>query len=150
MPRDLNAADGDIDMSGLDGQIGFALRLAQVAVFQDLIAALKGCDLRPTDFSVLLLIGSNAGISQQAIGDALRIQRPNLVSIIDALQQRNLVRRETVPQDRRSYALSLTPAGVKLLARAKAAHTRHTRKVSVAVGAHHDEVLAALRRISDI
>jgi DNA-binding MarR family transcriptional regulator len=150
MPRDTSPSDNDVDMAGLDGQVGFALRLAQVAVFNDLISALKACDLRVTDFSVLLLIGANPGISQQAIGEALRIQRPNLVSIIDALQQKDLVRRETVPQDRRSYALSLTGAGTKLLTRAKAAHQRHTRKVSAAVGPHQDVVLAALKRIAEI
>jgi DNA-binding MarR family transcriptional regulator len=150
MPRDLEPDDAAVDMGGLNDQIGFALRLAQVAVFKDLIAALKSCDLRPTDFSVLLLISSNPGIKQQDIGDALRIQRPNLVSIIDALQQRNLVRRDTVPEDRRSYALNLTPAGVKLLTKAKAAHSRHTKKVSTAVGGEYNVVLTALMRIAEI
>src|SRR5690349_13541952 len=115
MPRDISPHETDVDMAGLDGQIGFALRLAQVAVFNDLLGALKESDLRLTDFSVLLLIGANPGISQQAIGEALRIQRPNLVTIVDALQQRGLVRRDPAPQDRRSYALSLTGPGGKLL-----------------------------------
>ncbi len=150
MPRDTSPPENEVDMAGLDGQIGFALRLAQVAVFNDLIGVLKACDLRVTDFSVLLLIGANPGISQQAIGEALRIQRPNLVSIVDALQQKDLVRRETVPQDRRSYALSVTAAGGKLLTRAKAAHQRHARKIDAAVGPHHDVVLAALKRIADV
>ncbi len=150
MPRDNPSAASGLDMSGLDNQIGFVLRLAQVAVFKDLIAALKDCDLRPTDFSILMLIDANPGISQQAIGDALHIQRPNLVSLIDALQQRNLLRRDTAPQDRRSYALNLTTAGNKLLTKAKAAHTRHTRKVSAAVDTQYDAVLAALKRIAEI
>ena len=150
MPRDRPATEATVDMAGLDTQIGFALRLAQVAVFNDLLGALKESDLRLTDFSVLLLIGANPGISQQAIGEALRIQRPNLVTIVDALQQKSLVRRDTSPQDRRSYALSLTGAGTKLLARAKTAHQRHARKVNAAVGSQHDVVLAALKRIAEI
>ena len=150
MPRDTSPSETDVDMAGLDGQIGFALRLAQVAVFNDLIGALKDCDLRLTDFCVLLLIGANPGISQQAVGEALRIQRPNLVSIVDALQQKNLVRRDTAPRDRRTYALSLTGPGNKLLTRAKGAHQRHARKVDAAVESQHAVVLAALKRIAEI
>src|ERR1043166_2357462 len=102
MPRDSTSPTSPVDMGGLDKQIGFALRLAQVAAFNDLIGVLKESDLRPTTFSVLLLIGANPGITQQAIGEALHIQRPNLVSIVDALQQSGLVCRETLPQDHRS------------------------------------------------
>jgi len=150
MPRDTSPTKAAIDLAGLDGQIGFALRLAQVAVFNDLLGALKECDLRVAEFSVLLLIGANPGIRQQPIGEALRIQHPNLVTIVDALQQRGLVRRDTAPQDRRSYALSLTGPGGKLLARAKAAHRRHARKVAAAVGSTHEVVLTALKRIAEI
>lgn len=150
MPRDAVAAADSVHMGGLDAEIGFALRLAQVAVFKDLIAALRTCDLRPVDFSVLVLIDANPGVSQQAVGDALRIQKPNLVALLDALCRRHLVRRDTAPEDRRSYALYLTSAGTKLLAKAKNAHNRHTRKVRAAVGDDADVVLGALLRIADI
>jgi DNA-binding MarR family transcriptional regulator len=121
-------------LGGLETQVGFLLRLAQVAVFKDLITALKPFDLRPTDFSVLLVIEATPGLKQQEVGEALRIQRPNVVTILDQLQGRGLVLRGAVPGDRRSYALTLTPEGATLLAKAKAAHARHDRKVSSASG----------------
>lgn len=146
------AADADapgVAMGELDAQVGFMLRLAQVAVFKDLIAALRPFDLRPTDFSVLLIIDATPGLKQQAVGAALRIQRPNLVTIIDQLEGRGLVKRGAAPGDRRSYALTLTPEGRQLLDRAKAAHARHADRVTAALGGiDRHLVLEALTRIA--
>jgi DNA-binding MarR family transcriptional regulator len=136
-------------LGGLDTTVGFVLRLAQVAVFRDLLAALKPFDLRVTDLSVLLVIEATPGLQQRAVGEVLRIQRPNLVTILDQLQARGLVRRGAVPGDRRSYALSLTPEGAALLQKAKAAHAEHDRKVLDALGdLTKEQMLAALGRIA--
>ena len=145
------AAAASVSLGGLETQVGFLLRLAQVAVFKDLIAALKPFDLRPTDFSVLLVIDATPGLKQQAVGEALHIQRPNLVTILDQLEARGLVRRGTVPGDRRSYALGLTLEGEALLAKAKAAHARHDRKLSAALaGLDRAALIEALERIAVI
>ena len=139
----------DVSLGGLETTVGFLLRLAQVAVFKDLLAALKPFDLRVTDLSVLLVIEATPGLQQRAIGEVLRIQRPNLVTIIDQLEARGLVRRGSVPGDRRAYALSLTTEGEALLQRAKVAHDQHGRKVLDALGDFETErMLAALRRIA--
>jgi len=120
-----------------------------VAVFKDLLAGLKPFDLRVTDLSVLLVIEATPGLQQRAIGEVLRIQRPNLVTIIDQLEARGLVRRGSVPGDRRAYALSLTTEGEALLQKAKVAHDQHGRKVLDALGDFETErMLAALRRIA--
>jgi DNA-binding MarR family transcriptional regulator len=156
-PRSATAAKADLGdtdspgsaLGGLETQIGFVLRLAQVAVFKDLIEALRPFGLRPTDFSVLLVIEATPGLKQQAVGEALSIQRPNLVTIIDQLEGRGLVKRGAAPGDRRSYALTLTRDGQALLVDAKAAHARHSAKVDAALdGLDKHMVLKALDRIS--
>ncbi|CAN5315935.1 MarR family winged helix-turn-helix transcriptional regulator [soil metagenome] len=145
------AGDEGPSLGGLETQVGFLLRLAQVAVFKDLITELKPYDLRPTDFSVLLVIEATPGLKQQEIGEALRIQRPNVVTILDQLQARGLVLRGAVPGDRRSYALTLTPEGRALLIKAKAAHARHDRKLSgVLAGLDKGVLINALERIAAI
>lgn len=142
-------AEATPSLGGLETTVGFVLRLAQVAVFKDLLAALKPFDLRVTDLSVLLVIEATPGLQQRAIGDMLRIQRPNLVIILDQLQARGLVRRDPVPGDRRSYALSVTPEGAALLRDAKAAHAAHDRKVLEALGdLDKERMLAVLERIA--
>jgi len=136
-------------LGGLDAQVGFVLRLAQVAVFKDLIEALRPFSLRPTDFSVLLVIEATPGLKQQAVGEALSIQRPNLVTIIDQLEGRGLVKRGAAAGDRRSYALTLTAEGAALLAEAKVAHTAHSERVTAALGGIDKRlVLEALSRIA--
>ena len=140
-----------IHMAGLDRQVGFVLRLAQVAVFKDLLAALKPFELRLADFSALLVIEANPGLKQQSLGEALRIQRPNLVAIIDQLEERGLVKRGAAPGDRRSYALTLTSAGTALLAKAKIVHARHEKRLAAAIGGFDsDALLTALTRIADV
>jgi DNA-binding MarR family transcriptional regulator len=140
---------GSVSLGGLETTVGFLLRLAQVAVFKDLLAALKPFDLRVTDLSVLLVIEATPGLQQRAIGEVLRIQRPNLVTIIDQLEARGLVRRGPVQGDRRAYALSLTKEGEALLQEAKIAHAQHDRKVLDALGdVDKAQMLAALERIA--
>lgn len=146
--RGETTADG-VSLGGLETTVGFLLRLAQVAVFKDLLAALKPFDLRVTDLSVLLVIEATPGLHQRALGEVLRIQRPNLVTIIDQLEARGLVRRGPVKGDRRAYALHLTSEGEGVLGKAKIAHAEHGRKVLDALGDLEPErMLAALERIA--
>ena len=59
--------------------------------------------------------------SQQAIGEALRIDRTTMVSLVDQLERRGLVRRERNPADRRAYTIGLTAEGRDLQRNAEAA-----------------------------
>ncbi len=139
----------DIDMAGLDEQIGFVLRLAQVAVFKDVTASLKPFGLRPADFSALLIIEANPGLKQQALGEALSVQGPNLVTMLDQLAERDLLARLPSQLDRRAYALSLTAKGAVLLNRAKQAHRQHQARVRACLrGTDASGLTAALRRLA--
>jgi DNA-binding MarR family transcriptional regulator len=134
---------------GLADRFGFQLRMAQAAVWSDLVAALQPLGLRPSQYSVLLILRATPGSRQQDIGEALGIQRPNLAAMIDGLEKRGLIRREINPADRRSHALSLTDEGLALLAEADAAHGRHEQRLSERIGeADTDALLPVLRRIA--
>jgi DNA-binding MarR family transcriptional regulator len=140
-----------VDLGGLETQVGFVLRQAQLAVFQDLLAALRPFGLRVTEFSVLTVIGASPGLKQQAVGEALQIQRPNLIAILDRLQQRGLVRRDPVASDRRAYALALTSQGRALLGQACRAQADHERRLRGCLGGLDTTlVLEALVRIATL
>ena len=62
-------------------------------------------------FGVLTLLDDQGALSQQTIGEHLRIDRTTMVTMIDELEQAGLLRRERNPQDRRAYAIALTPKG---------------------------------------
>ena len=65
--------------------------------------------------------GAAAALSQQAIGEALRIDRTTMVALVDDLEQLGLVRRERNPADRRAYMIRLTSEGAELQRRAEEA-----------------------------
>jgi DNA-binding MarR family transcriptional regulator len=135
--------------SGLADRFGFQLKMAQAAVWSDLVAALQPFGLRPSQYSVLLILRAAPGSRQQEIGEALGIQRPNLAAMIDGLEKRGLIRREINPADRRSHALSLTDDGMALLTEADAAHAVHEDRLAAGMdAADTDALLPVLRRIA--
>jgi DNA-binding MarR family transcriptional regulator len=135
----------------LDEQIGFQLRLAQLAVFSDIIEALKPLDLRPVDFSALLLIEAQPGLRQHVIGDYLKIARPNLVPLVDSLVKRKLIERVVDPLDRRANLLELTEAGSSLLVKAKRAQDEHRARLMEALGdIALEPFMAALTRLAQL
>ena len=93
--------------------IGYHLRRAQLAVYQDFSAVMDGADLTPGQFGVLALIDANPGLSQTRLGEILGIDRSTVVGVIDKLESRGLVERAAHPKDRRAHALQLSPAGAK-------------------------------------
>ena len=108
------------DYDLLPSLIGYNLRQAQTAVFQDFSESLKDCNITPGQFGVLVLIAANTGLNQTSLGNALGIDRSTVVAVIDKLEGRGLVERSPAPKDRRSYALRLSEQGAELLQRARA------------------------------
>lgn len=118
-------AGRDVNLGALDGHLGYYIRRAQVWVFQDFIRTLAPMNIRPAQYSVLLVIGSNPGLSQSDLAEALAIERARLVHLLDKLEKRGLTERQASPTDRRSHALHLTAEGQKVLKQLKALAARH-------------------------
>ena len=124
----------EIDLDVLTQHLGYFLRRAQVWVFQDFIKTLSAVDLRPAQYSVLVVIGANPGLSQAELADRLAIERARLVHMLDQLQTRGLTERLPSPTDRRTHALQLTREGQKLLKRAKALAAKHEARLAEKLG----------------
>jgi DNA-binding MarR family transcriptional regulator len=122
------------DLAGLDKQVGYMLRQAQLAVFADFIASQKGTVARPGQFSILAVIDRNPGLSQSRVCAALGIKRANLVTVIDHLEFLGLVRRDTSATDRRSNRLQLTPAGHRALRSALETQALHEARITRLLG----------------
>ncbi len=122
------------DLAGLDKQVGYMLRQAQLAVFADFIAGRKGAVARPGQFSILAVIERNPGLSQSRVCAALGIKRANLVAVIDHLESLGLVRRDTSATDRRSNRLQLTPAGQRALRGALDDQALHEARITRLLG----------------
>jgi DNA-binding MarR family transcriptional regulator len=72
--------------------------------------------LGPSQFNILnLLQGNPAGLSQTDLGRRLVMHRSNVTGLIDRLERRGLVERQSAAGDRRAYCVVLTSAGASLL-----------------------------------
>jgi DNA-binding MarR family transcriptional regulator len=137
-----------VDLGRLGNMIGYVLRRAQLAVFDDLIATFAELDLRPAQYSVLVLLGEHPGLKQSDVAAALGIQRANFVVLFDGLEQRGLARRSAAPNDRRSYALYLTEEGERALARAKELEAQLEARLDRRLGpGGREQLLTLLGRI---
>lgn len=135
-----------IELGVLDERLGYFVRRLQVWVFQDFIRRLSSLDLSPAQFSVLVVISANRGLSQAELAATLNIERARLVRLLHLLERRGLTQRLPSPADGRSHALRLTPEGTKVLARAKALAARHEAALKQKLGtARYQLLLATLR-----
>ena len=133
-----------IDHGLLPDLVGYNLRRAQIAVFQNFRAATADFDITPGQLGVLILIDSNDGLSQSELGDALGIDRSTMVAVIDRLERRDLVVRAPSPADRRSYALRLSDVGATLLQSIMPAVLAHERSVTESLSDEERAVLVKL------
>lgn len=93
--------------------------------------AAAGLSLR-THF-VLVCLEEFGELSQQQVSDRLKVDRSDMVGLVDELERRGEVVRRRDGSDRRRYILALTPAG-----------RRSARRAEELIATITDEVLAAL------
>ncbi|NBF04038.1 MarR family transcriptional regulator [Pseudomonas sp. Fl5BN2] len=101
--------------SALDELIGYAMRRAQLKLFQNLISRLSAHDLRPAQFSALAIIEQNPGLMQADLARALAIEPPQVVPLLNKLEERALAVRVRCKPDKRSYGIFLSKTGEALL-----------------------------------
>jgi DNA-binding MarR family transcriptional regulator len=136
-----DAGDREIGLDALAGHAGYAVRRFQIWIFQDFIRTLATVDIRPTQYSVMTVVGANPGLSQMAVAKRLGIERARLVHLLDSLEHRDLVSRVPSATDRRSHALHLTPRGRAQLTQFKRLAAEHERHVAEKIGKDNREQL---------
>jgi DNA-binding MarR family transcriptional regulator len=138
-----------LQMGELSDLLGYSLKRAQLKVFEDFLRCVAPLQLTPAQFSVLLLLDKKPGRNQTEIANTLGILRPNFVSMLDALESRDLCTRMRSTNDRRSHILMLTEKGRAVLARAKKlVATKHEARLNELLGA--DGRVALLDMLSKI
>ena len=124
-----------IALGSLNGHLGYFIRRVQIWVFQDFIRTLAPIDISPAQFSVLVVISANPGLSQAELAATLGIERARLARLLHRLQGRGLIQRLESSDDGRRHALQLTSPGRTLLTRAKALAAQHERRLIEKLGA---------------
>lgn len=124
-----NARIEGINYDILDELVGYAVRRAQLSIYEDFAVSLGPEEITPQRFSSLVIIGSNPGISQTRLAEVMGIARSGVVSIIDRFEKDGYVERQA-SDDRRSYNLRLTREGQKQLKKYKKAVKEHDDRIS--------------------
>jgi DNA-binding MarR family transcriptional regulator len=94
----------------LEQSLGFQLKLLQVEADTRAREALSAFDITPARVSALMMIRSNPGCTQTALGEALSVNRASAMKIVNYLEGRGFVERQA-SADPRANALQLTDTG---------------------------------------
>jgi DNA-binding MarR family transcriptional regulator len=129
------AVRAGVKTSALDRSLGYSLRRAQMSTFEEFSAAMDRQGVRPSHYAVLVLIRENPGLSQSTVSRILGIQKANLVTLLDTLEQRGWTERRSVGGDRRASALHLTRPGGAFVRKLEDAHTSMEETLAKRLGA---------------
>ncbi|HET7124727.1 MAG TPA: MarR family transcriptional regulator [Bradyrhizobium sp.] len=149
-PADAATEATALQLGELSEHLGYALKRAQLKIFEDFLRCVAPLQLTPAQFSVLLLLDKNPGRNQTEIANTLGILRPNFVAMLDGLESRDLCARIRSTNDRRSHILALTDKGRTVLARArKLVAAKHEARLNELLGpANRAALLAMLTTIA--
>ena len=132
--RSKNGAGSTVKLGPLEHWIGFNLRMAQEATFQAFSRRSQEIGENPGRFATLTLIARNPGISQTELSYAAGRDKSSLTPVVEDLVRRGLVSRKRMDRDRRTYSLSLTPEGKKVLTNMTRCARRHERNLDRVIG----------------
>ena len=121
-PSELGAPElstSELATTELASEIEFLTARARSVGIARANAALVPLALRVPSYSVLALACSDRIPSQRELAEFLVLDPSQIVMLVDQLEERRLVTRETNPRDRRSKGICATAAGRKLYAEAR-------------------------------
>jgi DNA-binding MarR family transcriptional regulator len=93
---------------------------------------------------LLSLLAEHGPSSQQALAQRLSVSPTMITQIVDEVEARGLAERRRNPDDRRSYLVSLTPAGRRKLTAGRRIATTLAGEFAAAIGEDGDHELRAL------
>lgn len=110
-----SALESAVDQSRLLRFLGYRLTRTEIHIHKLFAHRVAEHDLKPSEFSILILLDANPGIYLRQLGETLDISPSNLVPVVERLVKRGLIERHSDPRDRRLQQLHLTAQGQTLL-----------------------------------
>ena len=121
--------------TALEALLGYQLQRSDLTVTDDARRTLAPFGLTPAKLTALLLIRTNPGCDQTALGRALSINRSSAMKLVNFLVERGLVERRP-GRDLRTNALHLIPGAepriVELLDALRESDRRMSERLSAA------------------
>ena len=100
-----------IDYGVLDTLLGYAVRRAQIRLYEDFVASLAPWGITPPRFSAMVIVSRNPGLKLTQLAKVMGIARSGAVILVDALEELGYMQRQSMPEDRRAFSLALTKKG---------------------------------------
>jgi DNA-binding MarR family transcriptional regulator len=137
---------------GLSFQSGTGYLLGKVGAVarQRWTATLAQTGVSPNQFLVLMALAETGPVCQQFLAGVIGIDPRNIVPILDSVEARGLVSRETDPADRRRRLIELTRAGRHIAAELSALGAQTERDLLAPVpDADQESLRRILRTVLD-
>lgn len=126
-------------------ELGFHLRRAQVSAFKHFAQTVTAAEnITPGLYGMLQVIANNSGLTQSRLAEVMEVDRSSIVKVVNALEDKGLIRRDAAPNDRRSYHLRMTPEGRLALRRIEEAVARQDREFSAGLSEDARKLLITL------
>jgi DNA-binding MarR family transcriptional regulator len=141
-------AGQDQPRPAVQARLGYLLKHAQQRLTEFTAPALAPFGITGRELAVLMSIDDLVPLSQQDVADRLGVDRTTMVTLIDGLEDKDLVVRRPDAEDRRRNVVVLTGAGQATMAEAveaaSAAEQQFLSKLSAAEVATLKAALQAL------
>ncbi|HEY9243259.1 MAG TPA: MarR family transcriptional regulator [Streptosporangiaceae bacterium] len=141
-------AGQDQPRPAVQARLGYLLKHAQQRLTEFTAPALAPFGITGRELAVLMSIDDLVPLSQQDVADRLGVDRTTMVTLIDGLEDKELVVRRPDAEDRRRNVVVLTGAGQATMAEAveaaSAAEQQFLSKLSAAEVATLKAALQAL------
>jgi DNA-binding MarR family transcriptional regulator len=138
-----------LNLGPLPSILGFRLRRAQLAVYEDFQRDAPS-KLAPGQLGILVVIDRNPDMTQQELCEGIGVDKSTFAISLDRLADRGLIRRVRSQEDRRRNSLRLTAKGAATLKVMVAHVERHERRVfGKLTGEEREMLLDLLTRIGE-
>lgn len=132
----------------LSARLGYLLKHAYLRLAEESSRALAPHGIDGRELAVLAVLDAHDDLSQLEAAGKLGIDRTTMVTLVDALEAKELVERRRSPQDRRKNIVQLTPAGRERLRDAEFARQEVERRFLAPLsGADATRLVRALRSL---
>ncbi len=104
-----------VDQSSLHHLLGYHMAQADIpakAAYYKYIG--DPLQLRHVEFTILMLVKANPGVTQKQLSQTLAVSAPNITLLLDRLEDKGWIERVRSDADRRVQHVQLTAAGVAL------------------------------------
>ncbi|GLY41973.1 MarR family transcriptional regulator [Amycolatopsis sp. NBRC 101858] len=129
-------------------RLGYLLKHAQLRLAELAEPLYAPLGVTGRQLALLTLFGDGPALSQQEGAARLGIDRTTMVALVDELEDKDLVRREVAPGDRRKRLVTLTAEGERVRAAGEDATRQAESRLLERLGEDDAERLrAALHRV---